>query len=70
MGMGLIFPSLPERDEGQGLFRLIGLAGRLADFQETAPALKTVPQTDTGGLVEHTKALERTVLKELGKMPP
>jgi hypothetical protein len=52
------------------LFRLIGLAGRLADFQETAPALKTVPQTDTGGLVEYTKALERTVLKELGKMPP
>jgi len=40
MGMGLIFPSLPERDEGQGLFRLIGLAGRLADFQETAPGIK------------------------------
>ena len=31
---------------------------------------KTVPQTDTGGLVEYTKALERTVLKELGKFPP
>jgi hypothetical protein len=31
---------------------------------------KTVPETDTGGLVEDTKALERTVLKELGKMPP
>ena len=30
----------------------------------------TVPETDTGGLVEDTKALERTVLKELGKMPP
>ena len=29
----------------------------------------TVPQTDTGGQVEHTKALERTVLKELGKIP-
>ena len=29
----------------------------------------TVPETDTGGLVEHTKALERTVLKELGKLP-
>ena len=70
MGMGLILPSLPERDEGQGLFRLTGLAGRPEDFQETAPALKTVPQTDTGGLVEYTKALERTVLKELGKMPP
>ena len=31
---------------------------------------QTVPQTDTGGLVENTKALERTMLKELGKMPP
>ena len=70
MGMGLTLPSLPERDEGVSVSSLIGLAWRLADFQETAPALKTVPQTDTGGLVEHTKALERTVLKELGKLPP
>ena len=70
MGMGLIFPSLPGRDEGPSLFPLIGLRGRVRDFQETAPAYKTVPETDTGGLVEHTKALERTVLKELGKMPP
>ena len=29
---------------------------------------ETVPETDTGGLVEHTKALERTMLKELGKL--
>ena len=29
---------------------------------------KTVPQTDTGGLVEYTKAIERTMLKELGKL--
>ena len=29
---------------------------------------KTVPQTDTGGQVEYTKALERTMLKELGKL--
>ena len=29
---------------------------------------KTVPQTDTGGRVENTKALERTVVKELGKL--
>ena len=29
---------------------------------------ETVPETDTGGLVEHTEALERTVLKELGKL--
>ena len=70
MGRGLIFPRLPERDEVLSLFRLSGVAGRARGFQETAPALKTVPQTDTGGLVEHTQALERTVLKELGKMPP
>ena len=30
--------------------------------------VKTVPQTDTGGQVEHTEALERTMLKELGKL--
>ena len=36
-------------------------------FQEIAP-FKTVPETDTGGQVEHTKALERTMLKELGKI--
>ena len=29
-----------------------------------------VPQTDTGGLVEHTKVDERTVVKELGKLAP
>ena len=28
----------------------------------------TVPETDTGGLVEHTEALERTMPKELGKL--
>ena len=37
-------------------------------FQEIAP-VKTVPETDTGGLVEHTEALERTTAKELGKLP-
>ena len=31
---------------------------------------KTVPQTDTGRRVENTKALERTRVKELGKMVP
>ena len=32
--------------------------------------IKTVPETDTGGQVENTKALERMMLKELGKMHP
>ena len=36
--------------------------------QEITPT-ETVPETDTGGLVENTKALERSVLKELGKLP-
>ena len=30
----------------------------------------TVPQTDTGGLVEKTKVDERTSVKELGKLAP
>ncbi len=33
-------------------------------------ATKTVLQTDTGGQVENTKALERTRVKELGKIVP
>ena len=31
---------------------------------------ETVPQTDTGRQVENTKALERTRVKELGKLTP
>jgi hypothetical protein len=31
---------------------------------------KTVPETDTGGQVENTKARERTRVKELGKIAP
>ena len=30
----------------------------------------TVPQTDTGARDEYSKALERTLEKELGKLPP
>lgn len=29
-----------------------------------------VPQTDAGGPVEHTEAIGRTVVKELGKTAP
>ena len=39
----------------------------MASSLEITPA-ETVPETDTGGQVENTKALERTVLKELGKL--
>ena len=43
--------------------RLPGKASK--DMSEQA-----VPQTDTGGRVENTKALERTRVKELGKIVP
>ena len=33
-------------------------------------SLVTVPQTDSGGRVENTKALERSQVKELGKLTP
>jgi hypothetical protein len=32
--------------------------------------LVTVPQTDSGGRVEYTKALVRIVVKELSKLTP
>jgi hypothetical protein len=31
---------------------------------------RTRTKTDTGGQVEHTKVIERTIVKELGKMVP
>ena len=49
---------------------MLGLIGSLLAVKvslEITPT-ETVPETDTGGLVEHTKALERTMLKELGKL--
>ena len=41
---------------------------------ETVPGnssiIKTVPETNTGGQGEYPKALERTLVKELGKIAP
>jgi hypothetical protein len=70
MGTRLIFLGLLEVTKGCMLSFLIGLKRQCQNFQEIAPATKTVPQTDTGGLVEYTKALERMVMKELGKLTP
>ncbi len=56
-------------DESFKSFNLIGLIGRPMGSRKQ-PSHQTVPETDTGGLVEHTKALERTMLKELGNLPP
>jgi hypothetical protein len=54
-------------DEFRKLSGLTGLLPAVKGFLEITPT-ETVPETDTGGLVEHTKALERTMLKELGKL--
>ena len=69
MGRGLIFLRLPCVTKAESRFSLLDWRGGLGLPGNSAGA-KTVPETDTGGLVEHTQAFERTVLKELGKMPP
>ena len=70
MEIRLIFLSQLEVTNCRMLFDLIGLIQAAEQFQEIAPAQMTVPQTDTGGLVEYTKAIEKMMLKELGKIPP
>ena len=69
MGTTLIFVGqrvVTDRDRRTGL--LDSLCGRAVPGN--SPRVLTVPETDTGGLVEHTKALERMTLKELGNLPP
>ncbi len=68
MGMGLIFPSLAGVTKAESRSSLMDCSGGLG-LPGNSPAVQTVPETDTGGLVEYTKALERMVLKELGKLP-
>ena len=69
MGTWLIFQGLPGVTNAVSCPRLSDCAGSEGVPGNNA-GIKTVPETDTGGLVEYTEALERTVLKELGKMPP
>ena len=69
MGTRLIFLGLLEVTNTNLCFSLSDCVCR-----EVVPGnssiIRTVPETDTGGQVEHTEALERTMLKELGKLPP
>jgi hypothetical protein len=69
MGIRLIFLSLVVVTNAESCTCLMDCVCSLG-VPGNSSTDKTVPQTDTGGLVEHTKALERTTLKELGKMPP
>ena len=68
MGTRLIFLGQEDVTDLEGCSHLSDCAGRL-EVPGNSSSVWTVPETDTGGLVEHTKALERTMLKELGKMP-
>ena len=57
-----------SRDEVTTVMKLL-----MPRFQEKPLSFRlqrTVPQTNTGGRVENTKALERTRVKELGKIVP
>jgi hypothetical protein len=62
--------SIPRGDEESACAHKFGdpQLPRKAPVELTA--VVTVPQTDTGGRGEDPKALERTLLKELGKMTP
>ena len=69
MGMQLIFCSLVVVTDAVCCLPLLDWEG-CEGVPGNSSTVQTVPETDTGGLVEHTKALERTMLKELGKLHP
>ena len=68
MGTRLIVLGLLEVTDAKRCLPLLDWAGGRSIPGNSASA-ETVPETDTGGLVEHTEALERTMSKELGKLP-
>jgi len=68
MGIRLIFLSLLEDDEASKNVFFYRIKKALLGLPRNSSSIKTVPQTDTGGQVEYTKALERMVMKELGKL--
>ena len=67
MGMRLIFLNLEVVTNFVSCQSLLDWSGS-DEVPGNSSSAKTVPETDTGGLVENTKALERTMLKELGKL--
>ena len=68
MGTTLTFVGLVEVTDDDSSLGLLDCPGCVV-VPGNSPTVQTVPETDTGGLVENTKALERTILKELGKLP-
>ena len=68
----------PEAEGSPRLTRVRLRTKRLSEASEPVVPRKTarkvhrapVPQTDTGGWVEHTEAIGSTMVKELGTMAP
>ena len=69
MGNRLIFLYLVVVTDLVNCLSLLDWIGR-EEVPGNSSTVKTVPETNTGGMVEHTKALERTIVKELGKLHP
>ena len=67
MGTTLIFVGLVVVTDRVNCSDLLDCPGGEA-VPGNSSTVQTVPETDTGGQVEHTKALERALLKELGKL--
>ena len=67
MGTTLIIVGLEVVTDCVSCSTLSDWSGREA-VPGNSSSVQTVPETDTGGLVENTKALERTASKELGKL--
>lgn len=63
---GFTKPRTDDEPTKVGKWLMPGFQEKLLSFRSRG----TVPETDTGGQVENTKALERTWVKELGKMAP
>ena len=68
MGTTLIFVGQRVVTNSASCLRLLDSEGG-EGVPGNSPRVQSVPQTDTGGLAEYAKALERTMLKELGKLP-
>src|SRR5262245_7822676 len=64
--------TLTPRGEEEGLLEAHELSDPTLPRKASAEltTVVTVPQTHSGGRGEHPKALERTLLKELGKLTP
>jgi hypothetical protein len=70
MEIGLIFLNLRVSDGASRIVFPYWIGDAFLWLPGNSPLIKGRTKTNTGRWVEYTKALERTVLKELGKLHP